>query len=67
MEDRGRRRVAILDPQSSLLSQQLHDDFTLARAVVEINQHDLLPGAEQQSAILERHRQRATLQSGAHV
>ena len=45
-----------------LLSQDLNDEVTCAGAGVEIDQHDLLPGAQQQGAVGEGDRDRWALE-----
>src|SRR5262245_1690573 len=45
-----------------LLTGYLHNDLAPARTIIEIDQHNLLPGPEQQAPVLERHGQRAPQQ-----
>src|SRR2546428_358355 len=50
-----------------LLSDNLHHDLALARTRVELEQHDLLPRAEEQLMVRERHGERWSEQRGADV
>src|SRR4029450_8201564 len=51
----------------ALSADDLDDDFALARAGVELQQHDLLPGAELECAVGEGHGDRRTEERRAHV
>lgn len=59
-------RVGVLLLQA-LVSAHLNDHAALPRSVVEIEQHDLLPGAEQQSPLYHGYHQRWAEQGRAHV
>ena len=48
-------------------TNNLDDDFALTRASVELQQHDLLPGAEPRCATGERYRHGWTEERRAHV
>ncbi len=49
------------------ISEDLHHDLPLPWAGIEFEEHDLLPGPEEQIAGLERHRQRGSHEGRAHV
>src|SRR5215510_10837037 len=50
-----------------LLTGYLYNDLAPARSIIEIDQHNLLPGSEQQPAVLERHGQRASQQRSSDM
>ena len=50
-----------------LLSQDLNDEVTCAGACVEIDQHDLLPGAQQQRAVGEGDGNRRALELASQM
>src|SRR5919109_1291459 len=58
-----RARLTPINP----LADDLNDDGPLARAVVEVDQHELLPGAERQAAAGDRDLLRGADQRGALV
>ena len=67
---RSQLQLVLLESEAEprwLFADDLNHDLTLPRPGIELDQHDLLPGPEQQHASGKRHGQRRPQQRGADV